>query len=894
MVNLKKCLPFLILIIFLITPCVTAQDGEIHETFDTPDLPGWELGSHVAIGDGLLRIPPPEYAFKFGKFADLNLAFQVRLLGEGEFVLGYQASDMGMHQIVINFDAVSFVREQGETPRELYSQPHGIVLGDWMFIELHVLGQEHYLTIDEQDFPVVIDPDPLPPGGILLHARGDTTAEIDNFFMSSGNLPVADEPPPSAQPPAEVGEHIWVRTGGPLGGLGYDIRMHPENPDRMYVTDSWAGVFRSMDGGQTWFPSNNGIDARSGSTGDAIPIFCLTIDPHNPDIIWVGTQFSRGIFKSVDGGANWIRLDNGIVEYDGISFRGITVDPHDSNTVYAAAELSSFAWSETEVVGREFDMTKGVVYRTTDGGQNWTAIWRGDNLARYVLINPENTDIIYISTGIFDREAGNSDPINRIAGGAGVVKSTDGGQTWTNMNNGLNNLYVGSLFMHPENPDILLAGTGNNQYYDDSGVYITTNGGQSWQHVLTDINIESVEFALDNPQIAYAGGDAKIFRSEDGGFTWTATSSEDGWGSPHVRAGFPIDFQIDPRDSDRIFANNYGGGNFLSEDGGQTWIVASTGYTGAQVRDIAVDPTSPNRVYAAARSGLFRTDDSGQTWQGLNHKGFTYVLEWYVVAIDPSDAQHILASNNWTGILLESHDAGNSWQTVGDYLGDGRAWRVIAFAPTDSSIVYAGASAFYSAGTLAEDLPSSGVYVSHDSGNSWEAINVGLMQDANVTAIAIHPFGYDSVYVATGNHGLLRTRDGGVIWEAVNFGLNTSNMVLSVAIHPTQSDIVFAGLQRSGIVRSQDAGATWDIVGVGLPPESTISDIVFDPTNPMVMYIADRQSGVYRSTDTGQTWQVFNDGLLMRDIIALSISADGQYLYAASEGGGVFRASLHE
>ena len=69
----------------------------------------------------------------------------------------------------------------------------------------------------------------------------------------------------------------WIRTGGPLGGLGYDIRMRPDNPDILYVTDAYAGVFTSRDGGKTWEPTNSGIGTRAGPSGDAIPVFCLSI-----------------------------------------------------------------------------------------------------------------------------------------------------------------------------------------------------------------------------------------------------------------------------------------------------------------------------------------------------------------------------------------------------------------------------------------------------------------------------------------------------------------------------------------------------------------------------------------------------------------------------------------
>jgi len=183
--------------------------------------------------------------------------------------------------------------------------------------------------------------------------------------------------------------------------------------------------------------------------------------------------------------------------------------------------------------------------------------------------------------------------------------------------------------MHPENPDILLAGTGNNAYPDGGGLYLTTNGGTTWQGkaLVQNDNINAVEFALSNSNIAYAGSAGAVYRSSDCGQTWSKVSTrEDGWGSPGVRAGFPIDFQIDPRDPNRVFANNYGGGNFLSADGGQTWTVASDGYTGAQVRAIAVDPINPATVYAAARSGFFASTDGGDSWIGRNTPSFCKVI----------------------------------------------------------------------------------------------------------------------------------------------------------------------------------------------------------------------------------------------------------------------------
>jgi len=684
--------------------------------------------------------------------------------------------------------------------------------------------------------------------------------------------------------------------------------MRPDNPDIMYVTDAWSGVHISTDGGHTWRVSNEGIAIRAGPSGDAIPVFSLTIDPHNPDVIWCGTQNRRGIWKSTDGGKVWERKDSGVVENEGISFRGFTVDPRNADIVYAAAEISSFAWAGEDRSGREFDLTKGVIYKTTDGGEYWTAIWRGDNLARYIWIDPRNADVLYVSTGIFDREAANSDATISAPGGVGILKSRDGGRTWRALNqaNGLRNLYIGSLFMHPTDPDTLLAGAGSNVYSQGAGVYLSTDAGETWQQVLAPggplPGISSVEFSVSDPRIAYAGNQSGIYRSEDGGNSWRIVSGGSmwrgaglgglvAWGPPGIFPGQPIDFQVDLRDPDRIFANNYSGGNFLSEDGGRTWSVASTGYTGAQVRDVAVGPADPSMVYAAARSGLFSSGSGGAEWSGSSFHPRAS-LEWYVVACDPQDSLHVLAANNWEGALLETTDSGRSWHSIANCPGTRTSWRAIAFAPSDSRVVYAGSSAFFSSGTFDATMPATGVQVSQDGGVEWKSASDSLSQDANVTALAVHPEDPLLAYAATGNHGVLKTTNGGRVWDARNSGLPKQPCVLSIALDPRNPETVFAGLRDGGLYRSTNGGISWCASSTGVSPEATITDIISDPARAGVLYAADLRTGVYRSTDGAQTWVKINDGLWTRAVTALAISEDGNILYAATEGEGVFRLDL--
>jgi photosystem II stability/assembly factor-like uncharacterized protein len=682
--------------------------------------------------------------------------------------------------------------------------------------------------------------------------------------------------------------NTWTRCGGPIGGLGYDVRMHPLHPDTMFVTDSFAGVFRSFDGGQNWQPVNNGITIRGGFSGDAIKVFCLTIDPVNPSTVWLGLQDYRGIYKSTDLGENWTLKVNGITETEGISFRGITIDPNHPDTVYAAGEISSFVWADSIVLGYEFDKTMGVVYKTENGGDDWYEIWRGDNLARYIWIDPRNTQILYVSTGIFDREAADSDTTTNYPGGVGILKSTNGGTTWSTKNNGLTNLYIGSLFMHPKDPDILLAGADNGSYGEGVGVFRTIDGGDNWTKVLAE-GANSVEFSQTDSLLAYAGNSHRIFRSQDGGVNWDPmTPSIISWGSPGIEAGVPIDFQVDPRDPYRIFANNYGGGNFMSADSGHTWAVASKGYTGAHVRDLAVAGDDPAHVYAAARTGLFVSYNSGEDWDGLNYPVASGV-EWNAVAINPLNSLHLLAANNMTATIYVSRDGAVTWQDAGAVLSELKAWRCFAFAPSDTQMVYAGTGASFSIGRFDGNKPAVGIFKSTDGGMSWAPANDSISQYANVAELAVQPDNPQVVYAACSNQGIMKTINGGGDWALFNTGLPVEPRPLSVAIDPLELDHILAGLDDAGLYESFNGGLNWDPVPVGLPAEADVMDIVYCPTDGVLIYLADLRSGVYRSTNGGVSWIPINNNLRTKAVNALAFSSDGQVLYAGTEGEAVFR-----
>jgi photosystem II stability/assembly factor-like uncharacterized protein len=876
-----------IVIGFLLALC-SLQLNAVEEVIFSDDFSGnlgkWniEFSNLWSNSNSVLRGEGGDWLTTQQDFFDqrFRVNFRLKLIGDNVH-LNFRNGAVGRYFIRFGINGVRLNKQYWpETflPDLQVNEENDYLTNTWYDIEIIHDANTLVMSVDGVEKIHYTDSDPLQSGNFGFEVFPDSPIEVD--FVEIYGEPVEAFVP-------------WLTTGGPQGGLGYDIRMRRDDPQAMLVTDANAGIFKSSNGGASWIATNEGIDARTGATGDLIPVFSLTIDPNNPATIWIGTAGVRGIFRSTDGGNTWARRDNGIVEATGITFRGIAVEPGNSNVLYAAAEIGSSVWNGEPSPGREFDMTAGVVYKSVDAGENWNAVWRGDNLARYILINPIETDTIYVSTGIFDREAANSNPntpLKTVPGGEGVIKSTDAGASWQNINNGIDNLYVGSLVLDSANPDRLLVGVGNNQYFSNAGVYYSTNGGQSWNRGagIADI-ITAVEFSESDPNIAYAGSITAIFKSQDGGQNWSRVGTND-WGPEGIRAGFPSDFQLDFENPNRLFINNYAGGNYLSLDGGETWSTASQGYTGAQVRDVIVDPDNPGHMLAASRSGLFETPDGGTTWLGRSN-GIMKVLEWNAVAMSPANNQKLLAASNFTSQISRSDDGGLSWELVGNFVTGNKGWRVVTFA--NMSRVYAGSAGYESAGTFSSNVAASGVQRSNDGGLSWNWVNSGTMSDAHVTSISTAADNIDRVFVATTNRGVLRSSNGGDSWQELQGGL-PDIAALSVAVDPRDSTVVFAGFEMGGLYRSNDGGDTWSLLASGISPEGQITDIVFDSTDSMTLYAADKSAGVYRTTDGGDRWNTINMSLANREVNSLAVSVDGLHLYAATEGGGVFRLDVNE
>lgn len=729
---------------------------------------------------------------------------------------------------------------------------------------------------------------------------------------------------------------VWRKTGGPIGGLGYNVRYVPGAAATMFVTDGWAGVQRSTDGGQTWTAMNEGITSRSRPSQDAIPVFALRIDPNDPDIVWAGLLSGKGLFRSTDRGLTYESRSFGLPLTEEFTVRHIEVEPGNSDRVYVMGEFDTGVW------GEEFARTRGFVYASDDGGATWSPLGGASfpfpSLTRWLWIDPADPDTMLVTTGIFDREADTPDGTYASGPGVGVYRTTDGGETWTPSNAGMDpdsSLFVGGFDRHPTQPGTLMVATGNNADLLIKGVpgavYRSVDGGLDWTEVTPPPQFPgefeaftAVAYAPSNGNILYVGSASAIHRSANGGTTWTRHGGPGGapWGPPGIRSGVPIDMVVAPDDPDTLYINNYGGGVFKSDDGGASWQVWSEGYTGADINQVAVRPGVPEAVLANGRSGCFVSSDAGVTWKGLAN-GLGAIPEGSAVAFDPADpsGNTILMGDERAGSILRTTNGGATWSEVLELPGVTHAnphgLRPIAFAPSDSSTVYAG---FCQQGLHADphelDFSASfGVYRSTNGGQTWAAANGDLpnpVRGRNVTALAVSHQDPDTVYLGLREGGVYKTTDGGSTWthvtaQSANDWTGTwptgspvrRDSILSLAIDPNDDDVVYAGTNLFGLYRTGDGGATWvqivhedDLIAQATEDHAHVFSVVVNPQDPDELYLGEWHGGIYRSSDGGSNWARINTGLSTRAVQSLAISDDGSTVYAGVKGEGVFRNRL--
>jgi photosystem II stability/assembly factor-like uncharacterized protein len=876
--TIMKKLLNLFVIIFVLVSLANSQDILFQDDFEDGNADGWELdiGWQVKLDSNnyVLCATEGSYANLDKLLIDYSFVCRIKEI-EGRIRLQYRINSLGRYFIYFDDNAIYLGKEKPwDSKIILASTVVGFHKNQWY--EVKVSGQGGNLKIYVNNIELIDYTDTDDPnlfGRIGFETGGD---QIDVYI---DDVLITGELPPTVKAK-------WEETGGPVGGIGYDVRVNQENTNILYATDAWSGIHKSYDQGESWEAINSGIITKTGATSDAIPVFSATIDPINPDIIWCGTQNILGIYRSVDGGNNWEKRDNGVSEFDyGIAFRSFVVDPYNSDIVYAGSEIP-----DAEMIDRSGTLfkgtTKGKIYKTIDGGLNWFVSLDAKALFRHILIDYTNPEVIYAATGIHDRI-----PVER----EGAFKSLDGGNNWFKINDGfplidgvLNVKAVTGLTMHPIDPNILYAVTVPPDDSEDTyaGVYKTLDGGENWQELLKRDALTQVELSFTNPEFVYVAGQYNVFVSEDEGTTW----KEYDCSTPGTDHGIPIRLTVDPVDPDIVYINNYNGGVFKSIDRGKTWNVASNGYTGAHVYDMAVDPNKPSIVYAVDRVGPFKSYTGGKNWTGINYGDAKNEHEYSVVKISPFNSQVIFLGSRLTTRIFKSTNGGRFFKRVLHLPdSDGHCVNSMDFSKQDPNIMFA--SIGRPEGSFV-DFHSLGVLKSNDGGNTWEQKNNGLETTLmNINDIIVDCVNTDIIYVATFDAGIYKSNTGGDSWDEINNGI-TNFDIRCLAQDKNNPTILYAGVEHGAVFKTEDSGGSWVRSNMGMYSESSIRSIVIDPQNTNIIYAYDYTSGVFRSTDQGKTWFHINDGLRIRAGRSLAISNDGKVLYAGTEGGGVFRLVL--
>jgi len=303
--------------------------------------------------------------------------------------------------------------------------------------------------------------------------------------------------------------------------------------------------------------------------------------------------------------------------------------------------------------------------------------------------------------------------------------------------------------------------------------------------------------------------------------------------------------QLHPKNPDIIYlaTNDY---IYKTRDGGRTWTNLSQGMSHSRVISMAIDPAYPTTVYAGTKGdAVYKSYDGGQRWvsqrAGLDDVTVSSVVNQFL--FDPADNTHLFVAT--TMGVFETKNSGDNWTKRMDGMKEVLMVVTLGLDPMRPSILYAGTSG--------------GVYKSVDQAGHWEKVNNGLVSPAiikssralNVTAVLVDPYEADTVYAST-LEGLYKSTDGAASWARIGQSLQ-DQMVFSMVLDRTRKGVIYLG-GREGIHRSEDGGNTWATLNKGLATLN-VRSLAQSATDPNMFYLGTNGSGLYYSKDAGETWR---------------------------------------
>jgi photosystem II stability/assembly factor-like uncharacterized protein len=695
---------------------------------------------------------------------------------------------------------------------------------------------------------------------------------------------------------SRLGALEWRCIGPHRGGRVVAVAGDPADPMTFYFGGCNGGVWKTTDGGTYWQNVSDGF-FRTASVG------ALAVADADPNVIYAGmgeccirvdVSHGDGVYKSIDGGKTWTH--RGLEDTRFIS--RIRVHPRDPDLVYVAALGHAFGPNET----------RGV-FRSRDGGQTWERVlYRSPSAGACDLsMDPTNPRVLYAALW-----EGRRTPWSIVSGGqdTGLFKSTDGGDTWTDLTNnpGLPQGLKGRIgvALSPARPDRVWALV----EAADGALHRSDDGGATWERVCADPALRRRPWYFSHifadpqhPETVYVLSQS-AFKSTDGGRSFTQITT------PHIDNH---DLWIDPRNPRRMIEGNDGGA-CVSFNGGASWSTIYNQPTAPFYR-VATDIRFPYRVYGTQQ------DSSAISVPSRSFNGVILLSDCHRcgtsesgdIAVRPDDPNIVYSgaigsAPGGGGVLLRyDHRTGQVrivtvWPEI--FTGWGAKdlkyrfqWTFpIHISPHDPNILYVAAER---------------VFRSTSEGTSWEAISPDLTrnditkQEASGGPITKDTAGADhyctvfafaesrhepGVLWAGSDDGLVHiSRDGGGHWENIT-PPNLPEWTTIGKIEPSPHDPACAYIAawryklddyRPYLYRTRDYGRTWTQITDGIPDGEFTRVIREDPVRRGLLY-AGTETGLYVSFDDGEHWQRFQLNLPAVPVYDLQVKQDD--LVAATHG----------
>jgi len=656
---------------------------------------------------------------------------------------------------------------------------------------------------------------------------------------------------------AETFKGLELRNIGPafMSGRIADLAIHPENESLWYVAAGSGGVWKTVNAGTTFEP----IFDNEGSYS----IGAIALDPEDINTVWVGTGehgggrhfgFGDGVYKSSDGGKNWKNMGLKSSEHIG----KIIVHPDNPDVVYVAAQGP--LWSAGGDRG---------FFKSTDGGETWVKTLGDEQFTGVtdIVIDPRNPQRVYAATWQHQRSVA-----ALMDGGpkSAIYKSEDGGDSWTQLTNGLPEGKMGKigLAVSHHNPDILYAAIELNRR--SGGTWKSLNRGEAWEqqsevisggtgpHYYVELYASPHHF--DHLYLM----DSSMKYSKDGGKTWNLVNREHRHGDNHALA-------FKPSDPNYVLLGT-DGGVYESFDLTDNWrFMANLPIT--QYYKLSVDDAEPfYNIYSGTQDngtqgGPSRTDNV----QGIQNSDWKLVLNWdgHATATEPGNPDIVYAERqegNLSRLDISTGEVVDIQPQAGEEEDYERFnWDApIHVSPHEPSRIY---------------FASQRVWRSDNRGDSWQAISGDLTRNEERFDLAI-----------MGNRQSWDSP-----WDVL--AMSNYNSITSLSESPLVEGLIYAGTDDGLLQVTEDGGKNWrklEVSRMGVPARAFINDIKADLHDPDTVYVSldnhkygDYQPFIVKSTDRGRSWKSISADLPANHLVwrLAQDHVKPELLFAATEFG---------